>query len=360
MEDTFYFMRKQPVDVLRYLPKFLAESPTFKNTQDALSREHERYRLKLVDTARQFFLETATWSLPDWEKFLGITPREGASFEARKAVCRVKLRGLETMTPANTVRLMEEFFTSGHADVEELGDNKIKLILDNGVFYWNELFKALWEFLPAHLIWSLEFNRHFEHDWYTGGVNNYAGDKLIDDAALDDTTTVLDVEGVNFNCGDKIIGLNFDTSAQISDVKTGCYFSLGGYLEITADDDDTDDYDGDWLKIIWDNWLKWKHNPLIKIYNHHFDVDEGEIDPDNPTPEIFPDGNFLRLYFKFPNTKRIRYTTLYNPRKEIAGNEINAAGNYAAANKVLLNWRGDATTGITRALLIERTIEKIF
>ena len=360
MKDTFYFMRKQPVDLLRYLPKFLSKSPTFKNTQDSLSWEHEHYRLKLVDTARQFFLETATWGLSDWEKFLGITPVEGSSFEARKAVCRVKLRGLETMTPANTVRLMEEFFTSGHAEVEELGDNEIKLILDNGVFYWNELFKALWEFLPAHLVWSLEFNRHFEHDWYIGGVNNYAGDKLIDDAALDDTKTKIYVGGVNLNGGDKTIGINFDVATPINDIRVGCHLSLGGYLEIKADDDDTDDYDGDWFKIIWENWLKWKHNPLIKIYNHHFDIDEGEIDPDDPEPEIFPDGNFLRLYFKFPNTKRIRYTTLYNPKKELAGREINLVGNYAAANKLILNWRGDATTGITRALLIERTIEKIF
>lgn len=361
MEDTFYFMRKNSVDVMRYLPKFLAKSPTFKNTQNSLSLEHERYRLHLVDVARQLFLETATWSLPDWEKFLGITPREDSTFEARKAYCRVKLRGIETMTPANTVRMMQEFMTSGTADVEELGDNKIKLILDNGTYSWNEMFKALWTFLPAHLIWSLEFNRHFEHDWTIGGVNNYAGDMLIDDAALADTSITLLCDVANFHCGNKTVGLNFDVATPINDVRTGVYFGLGGYIEIKADEDDTDDYDGDWYKIIWDNWQKWKHNPLIKIYNHHFDVDQGEIDPDDPeTPEIFPDGDFLRLYFKFPNTKRIRYTTLYNPRKEVAGREINVVGNYTAANKLLLNWRGDATTGITRALLIERTIEKIF
>lgn len=360
MEDTFYFMRKNSVDVMRYLPKFLAKSPTFKNTQDTLSWKHEHYRLKLVDTARQFFLETATWGLSDWEKFLGVTPREGASFEARKAVCRVKLRGLETMTPANTIRLIEEFMTRGHAEVEELGDNKIKLILDNGVFYWDELFKALWEFLPAHLEWTLEFDTELEHDVYLGVVNNNAGERTIDAARLEDVKNEIYIGGVKLNGGNKTIGLNFDVATPVNNISAGCFMGFGGYIEIKADEDDTDDYDGDWYKIIWENWLKWKHNPLIKIYNHHFDVDQGEIDPDDPEPEIFPDGDFLRLYFKFPNTKRIRYTTLYNPRKEVAGQEINAVGNYAAANKLMLNWRGDATTGITRALLIERTIEKIF
>ena len=83
---TFEFMRKVPVNLLRYLPKFLSKDETFKNVEDTLSWKHERYRLKLIDTARQFFLETATWGLSDWEKFLGITPKEGATFDARKAL----------------------------------------------------------------------------------------------------------------------------------------------------------------------------------------------------------------------------------------------------------------------------------
>ena len=358
MEDTFYFMRKQPVDLMRYLPKFLSKSPTFKNTQDTLSWEHERYRLKLVDTARQFFLETATWGLSDWEKFLGITPREGATFDARKAVCRVKLRGLETMTPANTVRLIEEFMTRGHAEVEELGDNRIKLILDNGVYYWNELFKALWEFLPAHLEWSLEFDTELEHDIFIGNVHNYAGEKTIGNAQLENVKNEISVGNIVQTAGNKTIGLNRDTATPVNNIRVGCIMSKGGYIEIKADDDDTDDFDTDFEKLLWERWREWKRNPLVKIYSHHFDIDEGEIDPDEP--EIFPDGNFLRLYYKFPDTKRVRYTTLPNPKKNLTGSEINAVGNYAAANELILNWRGDATTGIKRALLIERTIEKIF
>ena len=182
----------------------------------------------------------------------------------------------------------------------------------------------------------------------------------IDSAGLAQSKVELNIANAAADNGEALIDYDFNINIPPIESYVGGYLSSGGYIEIKADDDDTDDYDGDWFKIIWENWLKWKHNPLIKIYNHHFDVDEGEIDPDDPEPEIFPDGNFLRLYFKFPNTKRIRYTTLYNPRKELAGREINSVGNYAAANKLILNWRGDATTGITRALLIERTIEKIF
>lgn len=354
---TFEFMRKVPVDLLRYLPKFLSKDDTFKNVEDTLSWKHERYRLKLIDTARQFFLETATWGLSDWEKFLGITPKEGSTFDARKAVCRVKLRGLETMTPANTIRLMEEFMTSGHADIEELGDGEIRLILDNGVFYWDELFKALWEFLPAHLIWSLKYNQHYELELYNGIVGVEADRTQLNEADLTSPKTELNIGNHISDASNVTVDYDFNDPTQTEDIYIGNYLSFGGYTVIDAAEDN-DDFDGDFYKILWERWREWKRNPLVKIYSHHFDVDEGEIDPEDP--EIFPDGNFLRLYYKFPCTRRIRYTTLPDPKKNLTGNDINAVGNYAAANKLILNWRGDATTGITRALLIEKTIEKIF
>ena len=66
MNDV-YFMRKNPVNLLRYLPPFLSKSTEFKDVEDVLSLEHENYRLKLIEIAQQFFLETSTWGLADWE-----------------------------------------------------------------------------------------------------------------------------------------------------------------------------------------------------------------------------------------------------------------------------------------------------
>ncbi len=359
-EATFEFMRKVPVNLLRYLPQFLSKDDTLKNVEDTLSWKHERYRLKLIDTARQFFLETATWGLPDWEKFLGITPKEGATFDARKAACRVKLRGLATMTPKNTVRLMEEFMTSGHAEVEELGDGEIRLILDNGVFYWDELFKALWEFLPAHLTWSLKYHHHYENEIFIGIDEVHADKALIEYADIAESRNDLYV-AEKIIAGDKIT-VDYDANFKAPDnnLYAGLYLGFGGYVEIDAEIDD-DKFDGEMERWLWLRWKEWNRNPLVKIYGHHFDIDEGEIDPDNPDePEVFPDGNFLRLYYKFPSTRRLRYTTLPEPKKNLTGTDINRVGNFAAANKLILNWRGDATTGISRALYITKTVEKIF
>lgn len=121
-----------------------------------------------------------------------------------------------------------------------------------------------------------------------------------------------------------------------------------------------DDFDEEFEKLLWEKWLKWKHNPLVKIYDHHFDDDEGEIDPDDPN-EPFPFGrDFLRLYWEFPYTKRVRYMTLKNPRKDISGADINSVADYAVANKVLVDSRGFKTLGVKRAFIVTKTIENIF
>ena len=74
------WMRQDTVNILRYLPEYLAKDTDFKNTNDADSKEHERIRLALQDLSKQFFVKFATWGLDDWEKLkkkqnLGLTAR---------------------------------------------------------------------------------------------------------------------------------------------------------------------------------------------------------------------------------------------------------------------------------------------
>ena len=71
----FHFLRstEYKTDVNFYLPKFLANDPAFSETQRVLSAEHEKYRLKVIDFAKQFHPQTATWGLKIWEEELGLT-----------------------------------------------------------------------------------------------------------------------------------------------------------------------------------------------------------------------------------------------------------------------------------------------
>ena len=64
----FQFLRLDKPDVLRYLPKFLAQDKHFKLIQDACSMEHEKQRQALIDLAKQFYVDSATWGLTAWEK----------------------------------------------------------------------------------------------------------------------------------------------------------------------------------------------------------------------------------------------------------------------------------------------------
>ena len=141
---------------------------------------------------------------------------------------------------------------------------------------------------------------------------------------------------------------------------TNFLLDFSGYEEIDTEIAGDDDFDGKFEKLLWERWLKWKDDPLVKHYTHHFDDDEGEIDPDAPEPpETFPVGrDFLRLYWDFPDNV-VRYTTLYNPRENLIGSDINFVGDYAASKKVLLNSKGKPTLGIRRALLITRSIHNL-
>jgi len=94
----FELLRTHSVDVLRYLPKFLAEDPAFKTAQDTLSWEHERYRLKIIDVLKQFFVETATWGLADWERVFDLHPAATDSYAERRRQLNAKIRGAGTIT----------------------------------------------------------------------------------------------------------------------------------------------------------------------------------------------------------------------------------------------------------------------
>ena len=78
------FLRNQPADLARYLPKFLMSDDSFQKTLDSCSKEHESYRLLLDDLTNQFYINTATWGLADWERILALKPSATDDYEKRR------------------------------------------------------------------------------------------------------------------------------------------------------------------------------------------------------------------------------------------------------------------------------------
>ena len=188
--DTFSFMRDSPVNLFRYIPVFLSKDENFKSVQEALNREHEEYRLKVIDIAKQFFIETATWGVEDWEEFAGVTPKANADLEQRRAAVKAKLLGQATMTLDNTNRLINAFTDKGTAYVEETSEgNKIKIVIPEQKVYLEDLRDALDEMLPAHL--AYDFQRNIEID---DEEDDGVGDSVVD---INDESTA-DTDGGAF------------------------------------------------------------------------------------------------------------------------------------------------------------------
>ncbi len=106
-----------------------------------------------------------------------------------------------------------------------------------------------------------------------------------------------------------------------------------------------------WLeRYIAQKWRNWKINPILKHYAHNSE----DILP--PEPDIFPEGDFIRLYYYFPN-KSMRYVTMLNPRDNLTAAEIKSAGLHGI--NALSNSKGYTSSAVIKALLVKKELWKI-
>lgn len=105
------YLRDRPPDLARYLPQFLQEDEHFKATLAACSTEHEKYRLLLDEITNQFYVETATWGLTDWERILDLKPDAGDSYEQRRNRILLYLQSHQTSTVDFLRRLAKRYCT---------------------------------------------------------------------------------------------------------------------------------------------------------------------------------------------------------------------------------------------------------
>lgn len=360
-KDTFYFMRKQPVDLLRYLPTFLAKDENFKRVQDTLSWEHESYRLRLVDIAKQFFVDTATWGLPDWEEFLLITPLPGATLEARRAAVRAKLLGGVLLNRKRMQDLVELFAPYGEVTVTAIGDCLMRIIIHNGTFYWDELLNALGEYLPAHI--SLIFDIEIEPDpefLHVAQIINNADEWLHDLIFNVEIEHRLRLKNFTNDASENIVDLD--------DPAVECELNLnaGFIVQMSTEEVIPADYDYDETAELFEQYIrrKWedfKHNPVVQHYAsdaNEFDNEFDYTDPDAVDP-FPPAGDFLKLYWGFNNPRRIRSVTLFQPRDNISATEINAVGYFTVANQILVNRKGEPATELKSAFLVTKQVDWI-
>lgn len=157
----FHFLRLEKVNVMRYLPRFLAGDMSFKDVQDKLSAEHERYRLFLPEITKQFFIETATWGMPSWEDVYQTSPPYDASIDLRRTLVKAKMLGRRSATKHRVELLVNTFTKGGDAYVEEdVAPGCFQLHFPSVILWQEQMEEALEAAVPAHLMYDL----HFEKD----------------------------------------------------------------------------------------------------------------------------------------------------------------------------------------------------
>ncbi len=152
------FLRKYPVNVLRYLPDFLAEDKTFKKVQDGLSLEHEGLRLKLDELSNQLFVETATeQGIESWERVIGLTPRVDDDLEARRRAVLLWLQSNQVSTVEFMRMLASRYYPdNANVSIEEHNEEYYFKILAQSLAYdWYGLLEAIEIYKPAHLDYGI-------------------------------------------------------------------------------------------------------------------------------------------------------------------------------------------------------------
>ena len=147
--------------LMRHMPKYYRGIFEITLLQKVIEKELDTVDLISKDVLNQFFIYTATWSLPIWERIFGLSVGDKTSnIEERRENLISKLRSYGTTTKEMIARVAKTF-TNGEIEVVEDNSNyafKILFTSIVGIPKNIENFKAVIEVIkPAHLNFSIEF-----------------------------------------------------------------------------------------------------------------------------------------------------------------------------------------------------------
>ncbi|WP_329758940.1 putative phage tail protein [Allisonella histaminiformans] len=181
-EWTHEWMRQKVVDILYYLPQFLQKSPLFKGTNDADSKEHETIRLDLQDLLDQFFIESASWGLEQWEDLVNIKTNTTKSLESRRDAVIAKLRKPASVTETFLTNLINRYIAdkAGYI-ISYPSEYRIEILYHGGqILDYNSLRKSINTYIPAHIGYKLVTITNGELTVYGAGTVQLARETIID------------------------------------------------------------------------------------------------------------------------------------------------------------------------------------
>lgn len=137
----------------------IANIITRANIITSMDTEVKTLQNAIEDLLKQFFIDTTTWGLSDWERLLGLKIDTTETYQNRRARIKMAMRGAGTVTQEMLKNLCMSF-TNGLVDVIENKDYTfiIKFIDVKGIPSNLEYLKqAIEEVKPAHLAYMFKY-----------------------------------------------------------------------------------------------------------------------------------------------------------------------------------------------------------
>ncbi|EGT4968501.1 putative phage tail protein [Clostridioides difficile] len=160
--------------LIDYLPSF-ANNEIDIQIQEALENELLTLLDEKDDLLDQFFIDTATWGLDDWENLLGIKINYKLDFDTRRSNIKAKMRG-KGITTIEVIKAIGEAYTKTNVDVEvfsNLFSFTLSFITNNCSYNTIlELDKKIEEIKPCHLEHKFEMTLFNQNDMFAGSTTN--------------------------------------------------------------------------------------------------------------------------------------------------------------------------------------------
>lgn len=182
---------------MQHMPKYYRDILEIEELQNAIDLQLDELDIMSNEVLKQFFIYTATWSLPIWERIFGLTVGDTISnLKERRENIISKLRSYGTTTKEMIARVAKAF-TNGEIEVIEDNPNysfTIKFTSIVGIPDNLENFKKVVATIkPAHLNFNVEFryNTHNQIGYlYQNSLKTKKHTELFDTRLYNDTDIV--------------------------------------------------------------------------------------------------------------------------------------------------------------------------
>ena len=183
--------------LMQHMPKYYRDIFEIEELQNVIDLQLDDLDIMSNEVLKQFFIYTATWSLPIWERIFGLTVGDTTiNLKERRENVISKLRSYGTTTKDMIVRVAKAF-TNGEIEVIEDNPNysfTIKFTSIVGIPDNLDNFKKVVSTIkPAHLNFNVEFryNTHNQIGYlYQNSLKTKKHTELFDTRLYNDTDVV--------------------------------------------------------------------------------------------------------------------------------------------------------------------------